>query len=979
MVVPILTTKLNIPLVRFDPSTPLKTKLVSRPRLIDRLNAGLHCKLTLVSAPAGFGKTTLLSEWASNCDRPVAWVSLDPGDNDPVRFWAYFVTALQTIDTTVGESVLAALQSNRIPTADAPPIEVLLTGLINEISEMAGPPVTGPLRQAQDDASTGPSTSLGGTSGRRSGRSFALVLDDYHLITDQRIHDAVVFLLDNLPPQAHLILASRSDPPWPLARMRVRGEMTEIRANNLRFTPAEAATFLNDVAGLGLSVEDVATLDARTEGWITGLQLAALSMQGRRDVTAFIQALSGSHRFILDYLVEEVLDRQSDDVQEFLLMTSVLDRMTAPLCDAVTGRDDGHAILQKLEQANLFLMLLDDERRWYRYHHLFADLLRSRLEQSLPGQAPVLHRRASDWYEQHGLIAEAVGHALAGGDVDRVARLVERNALATIYHGRLATLVSWLDALPDEVVRSRPWLSVAYAWALAGAGHFEAVERRLLDVERALDRSRLDTSAGSTSSEQESAVKPRQSEIEGHLLALRAYTSAIRADILHASDLARAALACLPKEDPTVRGFTTLLLGSLLRWSGDFEGATRIWSDAIATSAAANDTHAAVITRSTLAALQIERGQLHAAAETCREALGLAREYARQRGRQLAVIAPTYARMSTILREWNDLAGALDHAREALKLSRQGGQAESLTTAYGTLAEALQASGDAAGALNAVREASQIARSLSPWYGAQVAAQQAQLSLEQGNLAAALRWAKASDLDVDDDPSFLGYEGHLTLARVLIAQAQRKPEGSGAPKRSLSEALGLLTRLLRMAETAGAMGRVIETLALQATALRAQGEDDQALAALERALSVAEPEGYVRTFITEGRPMADLLRQAAARGIRSDYVSRLLEAFRLEDERQRPDFLPEVAEGLQVKGPSVQRTSLPSSPLVEPLSERELEVLRFLTSHLSTTEIAEHLYISTHTVRSHVKNIYSKLGVHSRLEAVARARELNLL
>jgi LuxR family maltose regulon positive regulatory protein len=419
---PILKTKLYIP--------PLRASLVTRPRLLERLDAGLRagCKLTLLSAPAGFGKTTLLSEWVAACARreprvPVAWVSLDGGDNDPLWFWSYWIAALQTLHPQVGHDALAALQSGSS-------LEPLLTGLLNQIADVSEPVV--------------------------------LVLDDWHAITEPSVSDSVAYFVAHAPPAMHLVLSSRADPPWPLARLRARGEITELRANDLRFTAQEAAQFLQQGMRLDLSAQDVALLEQRTEGWIAGLQMAALSLRDRPDGSAVLVALSGTHRFILDYLVEEVLDRQSPGIREFLLRTSILDRMTSALCDAVADREDSQVILGQLEQANLFLVPLDDERRWYRYHHLFADLLRSRLEQSVGAQglAP-LHRRASAWYEKSGRIAEAMSHMRATGDVKGVARLVEGNALAMMDRGQLKTLAQWLELLPGEVTRARPWLCVA--------------------------------------------------------------------------------------------------------------------------------------------------------------------------------------------------------------------------------------------------------------------------------------------------------------------------------------------------------------------------------------------------------------------------------------------------------------------------------------------------------------------------------------
>ena len=917
MTTPLLTTKLYIPPVRPDPSTGLRTRLVSRPRLVERLNAGLHRKLTLISAPAGFGKTTLLSEWASGWS--VAWLSLDEGDNDPVRFWAYFVSALQTVHECVGEAALATLQSPQ-----PPPIEAILTALINEIAAVPDP--------------------------------LALVLDDYHLITAQPIHEALTFLLDHLPPQVHLAIATRADPPLPLARLRARGQLTELRATDLRFTPTEAAAFLNGVMGLGLSVDDIAALDARTEGWIAGLQMAALSMRGRKDVTGFIEAFSGSHRFVLDYLVEEVLDRQSSDTQNFLLKTSILERMTAPLCDAVTGRDDSQPILAQLEQANLFLIPLDDERRWYRYHHLFADLLRSRLEQTPPsvppsggderGGVPALHCRASEWYEQNGLTIEAVSHALAAGDIDRVARLVEGNALAMMDHGELSTLVGWLDALPDEVVRSRPWLCVAHAWALIHAGQLDAVESLLQGAEKALDAfgEHAETPAIPPLRTQAQVSRAELQHIAGHVAAIRAYAGTLKGDMSRVRELACEALEHLPEEDLMARGWAATLLASAFRYSGDLSAAAQALTEALAISQVAGDSNVAANILCDLAELQAVQGKLHEAAATCWDALQLTDGYARLGGRQLPIIGHAYTRMSAVLREWNDLEAAVRYAREGLELGKQWGQVAALLHGYGEVARALQAIGDVDGALDAIHQARHITSGVSSWFVARVAAWEARLRLAQGDVAVASRWAQESGLSVDDELSFQRYEEYCALARFRIAQGR------------VDEAVRLLARLLNMTEAAGAMGRVIEILVLQALALQALGKVDQALTALERALSLAEPEGYVRTFIDEGAPMGELLRQAAARGIKLDYVSALLIA--LESETKTKDVHPS---------------------LIEPLSERELEVLRLLATGLSNKEIAQTLVIAVGTVKQHLKSIYGKLQVHNRTEAASRARDLGLL
>jgi LuxR family maltose regulon positive regulatory protein len=916
----LLKTKLHIP--------PKRPELVSRPRLIERLKMGFHRKLTLVSAPAGFGKTTLLSECATRCLPSVSWLSLDERDNEPTRFWAYVIAALQTLYGGMGTTILEALQVPR-----ALPNEVLPSQLINQIARIPEP--------------------------------FALIVDDLHVITNPQIHEQLTFLVEHAPVQMHLVVSSRADPPWPLARWRARGQVVEMRMDDLRFTSAETAAFLNDAMGLDLSPEDVAALGARTEGWIAGLQLAALSMRGR-DPRSFVRAFSGSHRFILDYLLEEVLDRQPPGIQEFLLQTSILERLTASLCNAVrfgiaespsnssgtavrfgpaeapssrettavTRREDSQSILERLEQANLFLVPLDDERRWYRYHRLFADLLRSRLEQEHGEHISMLHRRASAWCEGQGLISEAVGHALAAGDVEGVARMARQNALAVMDHGELTALAKSIEALPGEAVNSPPWLCIAHAWVLVFAGLLEAVELRLRSAERSVL----------------SAAEGRH--IAGHIAAIRGYVAALRGDMSCAVELSREALEKLPDKDMAVRALAADLLGSVLRWSGDLAAAEQALGQAMAITLAAGDGLMAVEALCALASVQLAQGQLHKTVATCRDALRVADERVKRGGRQLPVAATGHNVMSQVLREWNDLDGALRRAREGIELSEQWGWPEGLALGYRRQARTLQALGDPEGAHRAIQKARQAASSLSPWFGAHMAAHQARLWLAQRNLAPAAHWAQESGLRADDEPNYQSMDEYSALARLLMAQGK------------LDEASRLLTRLVEVTEAAGAMGYVIESLVLQALALQAQGKEDLALAALERALALGEPEGYVRTFIDEGPQMGQLLRRAVVQGISVDYAGRLLAA--LEEEATRTATPLAISEGAR-------------PPLVEPLSPRETEVLRLLTTHLSHAEMAEEMVVSVNTVRSHVKSIYGKLGVHSRMEAVERAREMGLL
>jgi LuxR family maltose regulon positive regulatory protein len=908
MAMTLLKTKLYIP--------PRRRELVPRSRLVERLEAGLDRKLTVISAPAGFGKTTLLSECAAHCRLPVSWLSLDEQDNHPTWFWTYIIAALQTLYEGVATTALEALQMPQTL-----PNETLLSQLINQIADLPEP--------------------------------FALILDDLHVITNPPIHEQLIFLVEHAPAQMHLVVSSRADPPWPLARWRARGQVVELRTDDLRFTAAETAAFLHETMGLDLSPEDVAALGARTEGWIAGLQLAALSMQGR-DAVSFVRAFSGSHRYILDYLVEEVLERQPAGIQEFLLQTSILERLTASLCDAVRfGTAEAHstsrgehsqAILEQLEQANLFLVPLDDERRWYRYHRLFADLLRGRLQQDRGERVSTLYRRASAWCETQGLISEAVGHALAAGDIERVARMARQNALAMMDHGELRTMARWLDALPEETMRSQPWLCIAQAWPLSYAGQGDAVEPLLQDAEQAL----MDRAEGD---------EGERRRIAGHLAAIRAYVEGGRGNLSRAAELAREALACLPGEDSMARGWAAYHLGFMLRMKGDLQVAAQALDEATATGQAVGDSHIAVLALGELGVLRMQQGRLSEAAANYRNALALADDYARRSGRRLPATGYVITRLSGVLREWNAVEAAIQHARDGLELCQQWQQADALLEAYLHLARALQAARDVDGARQALQGAMQVARETSPWFTMYAEAQAMRMGLAERAMdtdatVRMAQWAEKTRLSADDELGFQYELMYRMLARILIDQGE------------LDKGLWLLARLLSVVELAGAEGYALEILVLQAMALETHGRNDQALAALERALILGEPEGYVRTFIDEGPQMGRLLRRAVVQGIAVDYADKLLSA---------------LEEGATKAAAPLSGSKGARSPVVEPLSPREAEVLRLLTTPLSHAGMAEELVVSVNTVRSHVKSIYGKLGVHSRMEAVERARELDLL
>ncbi|MFN2156303.1 MAG: LuxR C-terminal-related transcriptional regulator [Anaerolineae bacterium] len=886
---PLLTAKLYTPLVR--------PEVVPRPALIERLNAGLRRKLTLVSAPAGYGKTTLLAQWVPQCGRPAAWLSLDEGDNDPARFWTYVVGALRTVRAEIGQIGQMVFQS------PPPPIEAALTGLLNQVVEAPDP--------------------------------FVLVLDDYHLIGTPAIHEGVAFLLENLPPQMHIVVATRADPPLPIPRLRGRGQLTELYQSDLRFTREEAARFLNETIGLHLPVEDVAALERRTEGWIAGLHMAAASMRRHNDVAGFIQAFTGTHRYILDYLVEEVLQQQSPAVRQFLLQTSILDRLCSALCDAVIGVDepakgrpaiDSQSVLEHLERNNLFVVPLDDGRQWYRYHRLFADLLQQRLQREQRDLVPELHRRASVWYEENGAIREAVNHALAARDYERMANLVGQNAWAVLARGEMITLLQWLDGLPDEMVRSRSQLAMFRAWVLALSGQLDNVDACLAGIE--------------------------DQDWQGEAAAVRAYVAHHRGDPAGAIVYGEEALKSLPEAHWFSRGIVAVILGIAPLSMGDPVAASRALTRAIEYSRSIGQTFLTVTATTMLGEALEVQGSLGRAIQTHRNALQLALERSVE---PVPVAGMAYVGLAGLLYERNDLDGARRCAEEGLELSRQARSVDTIEDACYTLALVHQATGDIDRALETIQEVKDVAQQHghSDWL-AIGAATRSQLWLRQGDLAAASHWAHESCRYASNTTDIAREFGEIARVRVLVARdrAGETASGDGA-----QQALHLLTTSLQAAEAAGRIGSVIRLRALQAVALQIQGKEHRSLAALEQVLALGEPEGYVRTFLDEGEPMARLLRQALSRGIAPNYVARLLAAFGEEAELASP--------GMEA--------------LVEPLTEREVEVLRLLVAGLSNAEIAEELVIAVSTVKSHVNHIYGKLGVENRTQAVIKVQELDLL
>lgn len=889
----ILTTKLHIPQAR--------STLVPRPNLKRKLDEGLACKLTLICAPAGFGKTTLLSDWLAGNDRPAAWLSLDQGDNDPARFLAHLIAAVQTLQSDIGQTLWAALQSSQLPS-----LEPLLIHLINELSAKMVP--------------------------------FSLVLDDYHLIKDAPIHDSLAFLLEHLPQSLHLVIASRTDPPLPLARLRARGDLNEVRAAELRFTPEEAAAFLNGVMGLNLSAENIAALEERTEGWIAGLQLAALSMRGRSDLDSFITAFTGSHRHILDYLSEEVLNRQPEHVRTFLLCTAILERLTAPLCDAVTEGDDGDLVLEHLERANLFLIPLDEERRWYRYHHLFAEALRARLRQTKRDSVSALHHRAAHWYEREGLISEAVEHALAAGDFEHAARITAASADDFWAHGQLTLLLGWLQRLPQGVMRSQPRLLLVLGWTrfLLHSYDTEGVETILKRAELALKATGAPAERGELA------------KLQGILTAIRTAVASTQEDAPRTIALAHEALDHLPADDARWRMVPMVSLGLAYDAQGDARAANKTLTEAVTLSHAAGNKYLAQVATMNLARVRIVQGQLRAAAELCERAL----EMAAQAGGYSPITSYPYVALGRLRYEWNDLEGAAYYLQKGIEQAGLDEHLRALLDGSMALACVKQALGDVTGAQAMSHSAKEAAGAATqPWAEPLVAAQRARLAVQQGNLAEALSWADEAGLRVDDEPTYPKEFAHKTFAKLLAAQG--KPD----------EALRLLEALLQAAEAAGRRGSAVELMTLQALALQAQGATQRALAVLGRALALAQAEGYARTFIDEGEPMAALLRVADYQNITPGYVTTLLAAF-------PPTAVPEAASS----GFSPQLFGL-----VEPLSERELAILRLMSGRLSDKEIAKALSLSVNTIKWYSSRLFTKMNVHKRSEAVARAKTLDLL
>jgi LuxR family maltose regulon positive regulatory protein len=902
----LVTTKVRLPRSR--------PELVPRPRLREALVRYEGRKLTLVSAPAGFGKTTLLSEWLedrSRDGRSVAWLSLEKADNDPARFLAYLVRALRSdLGEGIGEGVLAAL---RLP--EFPPVEAIVGALINELADVR--------------------------------HEVTIVLDDYHVIHSGPVHEATSFLLEHLPENVHLVISGRADPPIPFAKLRARDQVTEIRAAELRFTTEEATVFLKDVMGLTLSAADVEALEEVTEGWIAALQLAALSMRDREDVSGFVETFSGSNRYVLDFLAEEVLERQPEGMSEFLLKTSVLERMSAALCDALTGRNDGQQMLERLDRENLFVIALDDERRWYRYHHLFADVLRSRLQGEQPEKIRELHRRAAAWYELNGWTSEAIRHALAAQEHDRAADLVEQVARKMWNRGEVMTLLSWLEALPEETRRRRPQLLLQYSAALLWVGRLDDVEPLVREIERAVGVS----GEGRDEDLRPSADEPLRQVLLGFFAATRSWRAYLKGEPHGAIALAQRALALLPEKDVELRSFAAFRLAEAHRTADDLEAASAAFAETAELGRAAGHDYLVLRAMSRQAKLQMARGRLRKADHVLRRALRFAVE---RGGDSLPATGEVHVVVGKLLYEWDELETAARRLKEGIRLAERMGQFDTLVDGYVALSRAEMAQGTAESALETAREANSLAqRSGTGEAIVEAAAWNARLHLARSDMTAAVleleRITGAPAVSV----SMVRETAQIARARLTVTRGEH------------DEALRLLEELRQSAEAAGRTGKLIEILTLQAVALWERSKREQAVGTLTRALALAEPEGYVRTFVDEGATVGELL-------------SAILEA----RQRGHPDATRIPARYLaKVLAIHAQESATPGAGerLSEPPSERELEVLALVAAGKSNLEIASSLFVSLSTVKTHINNLYRKLGARSRTQAIARARELDLI
>ena len=910
---PLLATRFFVPQVR--------AAQVARPSLLDRLERGCACGLLLVSAPAGYGKTTLLAAWAAQRQAPVAWLTLDGADNDPIRFLRYLLAALQHLDASLGQEAQAALLS-----AAPPPPSTVVAMLINEMAA-------------------------------HSQQHFVLILDDFHLIEEAAVIELCQMLVAHRPACLHLVIATREDPPLPLARLRAQGELVEVRAQQLRFSTAETAQFLQDVMRLSLPAEVIAALDTRIEGWPAGLQLAALSLQRQENPATALAGLAGGQHFILNYLTEEVLSRLPAEQQAFLLDTAILPRLSGPLCDALLDRRDSAAQLEALYAANLFVTPLDDAHHWWRYHHLFAELLQAQLQQRRPARAVDLLRRASAWFAAQGQPAEAIDLACIAQDYAQAVALVEQHARQQVQQGYVRTVEQWLQRLPAAWRPAGRRANLAFAWSLLLRGRLDEVEpclRRATGVDAA---QAVDVDAAT----------------RAETLALQAALTAVRGDVTTAQKLAMDALSLAPTSDPYALGTAHFALGTAHNYAGNVGAAIASYRTALPLCQEADNTIAAMLIVGNLAMLHLARGQLHAAAALCREVI----DAAELRGEiRSPALAPVYGAYSQVYYEWGDLANARRWAEQALAAAQLGGHAAALAYGHVMLSQILRATGDLEGAAaSTARVEGAHVRGMPAWVELQIVAQQVTLALACNDEATAHRALARSGVALTDPTNRSLESLHLAWARLLLHQAARQ---AAPPAHRLGAAYEVVGRVLRSASTADRMGVVLEALVLRSLIQHAQGDDAGAMNDARQALRLGESEGYVQVFVEAGAPMHALLtRLHATLAARSTpYDDAPSRAYIAQLQQATQQFIQSSA---RFQSPISNLPISQSLNLIEPLSDRELDVLRLLAAGLTYQQIADRLIVSVNTVRFHVKAIYGKLGVDKRLAAIEAARVSGLI
>jgi len=906
---PFLATKVSIPLLR--------SSLVPRPRLIQCLKAGIERKLVLVSAPAGFGKTTLLSDWAHQSNMPVTWFSIDSSDNNPLQFYSYVIASLQKVDKNMGKAALSMLQSPQ-----PPPLESSLITLINSIAPDL--------------------------------HHMALVLDDYHLVDSAKIHESLAFLIDHLPAQMHIIMATRADPLLPLARLRARNQLIEIRAAELSFTKEEIEEFFNGKLKLGLSSDEIGMLASRTEGWISGLQLAAHSLRERSDKSVFIKEFKGDNRHVVDYLVEEVLNRQPAPIQNFLMQTSILSRLSAGLCEAITKQRNCQNLLDELERADLFIFPLDNGRNWFRYHQLFADLLRQRLLGQFQGdKVKELHRNAYEWHLRNGYREEAMEHALAAEDFDLVSDLLEVIAESVWDRDGLISLLRWLNALPDKVFSSRLNLLIIHARSLNMAGKQEEAEAKLRVAELLLESLRGETVEVPTLNSKHPG-RLNKSEILGRIATIRAFISAYKGDLAGIKHHARMAIISLNKRDLMWRSVAATTLGFAHGWSGDGDmmSARFAFSEAIAVSEQGGNTYFYLFAKSCLAHIDGLQGRLKQAEESYRQLLRFAED------EDLCLTGLTASIISSlglVLCEKNAIEEGTRLVREGLELAQRGYDMVTLASSRLNMARALFYRSDIDQALAQIQESENILSEydIPPWITHAASALKAWMWLRRGQRNDVLRWVAERELDCDTVLNSRRESEYLVLVRFLVVQGEYE------------DARRWLDRLIPDAEAGMRVSSMIQMRLIRAQIYYAQNILPDALEELGLALYLGEPGNFVRTFVVEGKPIAELLEKICdkdksvqdegQKGFSHSYAKKLLSVFRTEAKSKKATCLD------------------------EPLSERECEVLSLIAAGLSNNDIAQKLFLSLNTVRTHTKSINAKLDVHSRTQAVARAKELGLL